>query len=56
MIENIDKILARQERIDLLVEKAETLNRDAMVFRRDATELSNVMWWRNCKVGDVLKV
>ena len=50
MVENIDKLLQRSERIDLLVEKSEQLNTDSMVFRRDATELSRVMWWRNFKV------
>lgn len=37
--ENIDKILERQEKIDLLVDKSEQLTRTASVFRRDARSL-----------------
>ena len=51
MTENIEKILLRQEKIDLLVEKTDSLQNSSVVFRREARELRRVMWWRNCKVG-----
>lgn len=50
MIENIDKILLRQEKIELLVEKTEYLNQSANVFRRDAAELHSRMYWSEKKM------
>lgn len=47
MIENIDRILERGEKIDLLVDKTETLERRADTFRSNATELKRKMWWKN---------
>ncbi|EER17883.1 Vesicle-associated membrane protein, putative [Perkinsus marinus ATCC 50983] len=36
MVENIDNIIKRQEKIELLVEKTDDLNRTATIFRREA--------------------
>eukprot|EP00397_Hematodinium_sp_SG-2012_P020995 GEMP01021662.1.p1 GENE.GEMP01021662.1~~GEMP01021662.1.p1 ORF type:complete len:217 (+),score=34.40 GEMP01021662.1:70-720(+) len=49
MIDNIDKIMLRQEKIDILVEKTEFLNNSASVFRRDAAELRSTMYWSEKK-------
>ncbi|CAD7942505.1 unnamed protein product [Amoebophrya sp. A25] len=51
MVENIDKILVRGEKIELLVEKTEGMSDAALVFRREAAALQRVMWWRNCRVA-----
>jgi vesicle-associated membrane protein 7 len=49
MIQNIDKVLERGERIELLVEKTEILDQHAFKFKRGATQLKRKMWWRNVK-------
>jgi vesicle-associated membrane protein 7 len=49
MIDNIDKIMQRQEKIELLVEKTETLNRTAMQFRRQAIDVRRTLWWRDVR-------
>eukprot|EP00392_Amoebophrya_sp_AT5.2_P010539 g10603.t1 len=51
MVDNIEKILLRGEKIDLLVEKTETMAEGAVVFRREAAELRRIMWWRNCRIA-----
>ncbi|KAL8437855.1 hypothetical protein Efla_000975 [Eimeria flavescens] len=49
MIDSIDKILQRGERIDLLVDQSEQLNQESVTFRRQARRLKNSLWWRNVK-------
>jgi len=49
MVQNIDKMLAREEQMSLLVNKAESLSHDAFRFRTNAREFSNKQWWSNFK-------
>ena len=49
VIESIDKILQRQERIDLLVERTEGLNRAVNQFHRSSRVLRRRFWWQNMK-------
>ncbi|CBZ53308.1 hypothetical protein NCLIV_030950 [Neospora caninum Liverpool] len=51
LIDNIDKILQRGERIDILVDQSERLNQESMQFRRQARRLKNALWWRSVRVG-----
>eukprot|EP00201_Polytomella_parva_P021360 CAMPEP_0175048192 /NCGR_PEP_ID=MMETSP0052_2-20121109/6037_1 /TAXON_ID=51329 ORGANISM="Polytomella parva, Strain SAG 63-3" /NCGR_SAMPLE_ID=MMETSP0052_2 /ASSEMBLY_ACC=CAM_ASM_000194 /LENGTH=187 /DNA_ID=CAMNT_0016312197 /DNA_START=95 /DNA_END=655 /DNA_ORIENTATION=+ len=44
MIENIEKVLERGERLDLLVDKAEGLHHGAQIFRGSARRLRQHMW------------
>lgn len=46
MIENIEKVLDRGERLDLLVDKTEALQGEAWAFRREAKRARRVMWWQ----------
>eukprot|EP00056_Hartaetosiga_gracilis_P016158 m.4110 g.4110 ORF g.4110 m.4110 type:complete len:232 (+) comp3809_c0_seq1:130-825(+) len=50
MIENIDKVLERSEKIDLLVDKAEDLKDGANRFQKKSTHLRKQMWWQNKKM------
>jgi len=50
MAENVDIMLQRGERLELLVTKTEDLATEAHTFKKRATELKNKMWWRNCKM------
>lgn len=50
MIENIEKILERREKIDILVNKSEKLNEENVSFRRQALNLNLYLWFENNKI------
>ncbi|GAB2232588.1 hypothetical protein Droror1_Dr00011630 [Drosera rotundifolia] len=50
MIENIDKVLDRGERLELLVDKTATLQGNTLRFRRQACRFRSTVWRRNCKL------
>ena len=54
MSENIERVLERGERIDLLVDKTGRLNTNAGEFRRRSRGLRRRMWWKNVKVMALL--
>jgi len=47
MIRNIDRVLEREEKIELLVEKTDVLSHDAYKFKREAKNLQTRMWWKS---------
>lgn len=50
MIENIDKVLDRGERLELLVDKTSTMQGNTNRFRKQARRFRNTTWWRNVKL------
>jgi len=50
MIKNIDKVLERGEKIELLVDRTEVLDQHAFKFKKSSTKLKNTMWWKNMKL------
>ncbi|KAL8158738.1 hypothetical protein V2J09_000275 [Rumex salicifolius] len=50
MIENIDKVLDRGERLELLVDKTSTLQTNTFRFKRQARRFRTTVWWRNCRL------
>lgn len=50
MIENIDKVLDRGERLELLVDKTANMQGNTFRFRKQARRFRTVMWWRNVKL------
>ncbi|CAM9328409.1 unnamed protein product [Chrysoparadoxa australica] len=50
MVENIEKVLERGEKIELLVDKTETLNQQAFRFERSSRSLKRNMMMRRVKV------
>ncbi|GBC07780.1 hypothetical protein RclHR1_07690014 [Rhizophagus clarus] len=50
MVTNIERVLARGERIELLVNKTDNLNQQAFAFRKRSTALRRSMWWKNTKL------
>lgn len=50
MVENVDNILARGEKLSLLVEKTEEMSQEAYTFKKSSTELKNKMWLKNLKM------
>eukprot|EP00920_Eleutheroschizon_duboscqi_P014143 GHVT01032993.1.p1 GENE.GHVT01032993.1~~GHVT01032993.1.p1 ORF type:complete len:220 (-),score=38.98 GHVT01032993.1:919-1578(-) len=54
MVDSIDKIVQRGERIDLLVNRAERLNEESVEFHRQARRIKRSMAWRNFRIGLVV--
>lgn len=56
MTENIERVLERGERIDLLVDKTDRLGVGAQDFRVRSRGLKRKMWWKNVKLMVLLGV
>ncbi|OJJ45010.1 hypothetical protein ASPZODRAFT_17921 [Penicilliopsis zonata CBS 506.65] len=56
MTENIERVLERGERIDLLVDKTDRLGGSAHDFRMRSRGLRRRMWWKNVKLVVLLVV
>jgi len=54
MVENIEKVLERGDKIELLVEKTETLSHESVVFKSKSKDLKRHMWWKNFKITLIL--
>ena len=50
MVQNVEQILSRGERIELLVDKTDVMAGQATAFRRGARSVRRQMWWKNKKV------
>ncbi|XP_078434200.1 vesicle-associated membrane protein 714 [Wolffia australiana] len=50
MVENVDKILARGERIELLVDKTATMQNSSFHFRKQSRRLHRALWMKNAKL------
>jgi len=50
MVHNVEQILSRGERIDLLVDKTDTMAGQAWAFRRGARSVRRQQFWRNQKI------
>ena len=50
----LDKVLERGERIELLVDKTETLSQSAFNFKKSSTQLKRSMWFKNVKLMAVI--
>ncbi|KIM43750.1 hypothetical protein M413DRAFT_443656 [Hebeloma cylindrosporum] len=50
MVQNVEQILSRGERIELLVDKTDVIAGQATAFRRGARTVRRQMWWKNKKV------
>jgi len=56
MTQNIERVLERGERIDLLVDKTDKLGVGAHDFRVRSRGLRRRMWWKNVKLMVLLGV
>lgn len=54
MVENIEKVLERGEKIELLVDKTDDLRFQAEKFHKTGRHLRSKMWWQNFKVKILL--
>nr|ACG37043.1 vesicle-associated membrane protein 714 [Zea mays] len=56
MVDNIEKILDRGDRISLLVDKTSTMQDSAFHFRKQSKRLRRALWMKNAKLLVVLTV
>ena len=54
MVQNIDKVIERGERLDDLNERTENLNARAGEFQTVSTRLKRKLWWQNVKLWIIL--
>jgi len=54
MTDNIDRILERGDKIELLVDKSQDLSEQANKFKKSSTQLRRNMWWRNAKLQAIV--
>jgi|TARA_B110000090_G_C13322523_1_gene424080 vesicle-associated membrane protein 7 len=54
MVQNIDAVLERGEKLELLVDKTDKLQAEAFKFNKGAKDLKNAMWWRKVKLYCVI--
>ena len=54
MMDNIEKVLDRGEKIEVLVDKTEALRFQADNFHKQGRALRNRMWWNNLKMKLIL--
>ncbi|XP_021738867.1 vesicle-associated membrane protein 711-like isoform X2 [Chenopodium quinoa] len=50
MVENIDKVLDRGDRLELLVDKTANLQGNTFRFRKQARRFRSNVWWKNVKL------
>ncbi|CAG0882805.1 unnamed protein product [Darwinula stevensoni] len=50
MVQNIDSLASRGERLELLVNKAENLSASSVTFRTTSRTLARTLWWKNVKM------
>jgi vesicle-associated membrane protein 7 len=50
MVKNIELVMERGEKLELLVEKSDLLQSEAFKFERQSMSLRNVMWWRRARL------
>ncbi|KAI0049373.1 VAMP/synaptobrevin-like protein [Auriscalpium vulgare] len=50
MVQNVEQILSRGERIELLVDKTDNMANQATAFRRGARTVRRQMWWKNKRI------
>ncbi|KAH9728888.1 hypothetical protein KPL70_009186 [Citrus sinensis] len=50
MMDNIEKVLDRGEKIELLVDRTENLRSQAQDFRQQGTQMRRKMWFQNMKI------
>ena len=50
MVDNIEKVLKRGEKIELRVDKTDNLNQQSIRFKKHSSQLKQAMWWQNARM------
>jgi vesicle-associated membrane protein 7 len=56
MVDSIERVLERGERLELLVQKTEGLSEESVLFKRGAQRLRAQAWWRNARMRALMAV
>ena len=56
MMDNIEKVLARGERIEEVVKRTDEMATNAVQFKKAGTSLKRAMWFKNLKLWIILGV
>ncbi|KAI9207244.1 synaptobrevin [Polychytrium aggregatum] len=56
MQNNIEKVMARGEKIETLQNKTDDLQQGALQFKRGATKVRSQMWWKDFKLKIIIAV
>eukprot|EP00127_Corallochytrium_limacisporum_P002509 Clim_evm66s128 gene=Clim_evmTU66s128 len=56
MVDNIERVMDRGDRLDELVDRSEALNSQAFTFKTKSTQLKRQMWWKNQKIMIILGI
>lgn len=54
MVDNIDKVLDRGEKLSLLVDRSDNLHQQAFKFSKASTNFKRQMWLKNMKMAAML--
>lgn len=56
MMENIEKVLARGERIEDTMKRTDEMANNALQFKKTSTSLKRAMWWKNVKLIIIIAI
>ncbi|XP_030044124.1 vesicle-associated membrane protein 1 isoform X1 [Microcaecilia unicolor] len=56
MRDNVDKVIARDEKLSELDDRADKLQAGAQLFETRAAQLKRKYWWKNCKMMIIMGV
>ena len=56
MIKNLERILNRGEKIELIVTTTEEMKNKAVNFRKTSSDIKRHYWWKNAKLWIILAV
>ncbi|KAJ1907875.1 Vesicle membrane receptor protein (v-SNARE) [Tieghemiomyces parasiticus] len=56
MQDNIDKVMEREERLDVLHSKTDDMNEGARQFRKGASRVRKQMWWKDMKLKIIIAI
>jgi vesicle-associated membrane protein 7 len=56
MVQNIESVLERGEKLELLVDKSERLQQQSFQFAKSANKLKKQMWWRKIKLYSIISL
>lgn len=50
MLQNVNQVITRGEKLDVLVDKTDDLRNQAEKFQKQGHQLRRKMWWQNCRM------
>jgi len=54
MVNSVERLLERGQRIEILLEKSDNLNTESFHMKKKSHQLERVMWWKNAKLTIII--